>query len=79
MQTPFLNNYALGIEVKRFNDEVKITHGGRTPGFTTNLTYLKSTRLKIVKFDNVDGGVVDRDTEGKVIELRHYQNGKISV
>ena len=75
MQTPFKNNYALGVEVEKFNDEIKITHGGRTPGFVTNLTYLKSSGYKTVKFDNTDGGVVDT----AALALDFYAKGSVSV
>lgn len=67
MQTPFLNYYALGITVVKMNDEVKISHGGRTPGFTTKLTYLKKAKLKVIKFDNTDGGIVE--PEGTALNL----------
>ncbi len=75
MQTPFLNNYALGIDVTKSKDETKITHGGRTPGFTTTLTYLKNAKLKIVKFDNTDGTYLDPAP----LALSFYTNGKVDA
>jgi len=72
MQTPFMNGYALGISVGTSNGETKITHGGRTPGFTTKLTYLKNSKLRVVKFDNTDGGIVDPET----IALNLFYKGK---
>lgn len=71
MQTPFLENYALGIGVEKFNDEIKISHNGRVPGFTTTLTYLKTTQLKVVKFDNTDGGAVEAGS----LALNFFANG----
>lgn len=59
MQTPFLSNYGLGIGIENYNGETMLIHGGRTPGFKTNLIYLKTSQLKIVKFDNTDGGKFD--------------------
>jgi CubicO group peptidase (beta-lactamase class C family) len=59
MQTPFLRNYALGVLVDTYNDETRITHGGRTPGFKTTLTYLKKSKVTLIKLDNTDGGLVD--------------------
>ena len=75
MQTPFLNNYALGVEVQKFNDDVKIAHGGRTPGFTTNLIYLKTSQLKIVKFDNTDTAVFDPS----VVALNFFTKGNATA
>ncbi len=57
MQTPFLRDYALGIGVKPFKDERMISHGGRTPGFVSNVTYLDKTKLSIICLDNIDGSV----------------------
>jgi CubicO group peptidase (beta-lactamase class C family) len=71
MQTPFLKNYALGLTVAKFNNDIKISHGGRTPGFTTNLTVLKTSQLKIVKFDNTDGGQID----AAALALNFYAKG----
>lgn len=76
MQTPFLNNYALGVQVEKFNNEIKISHGGRTPGFTTNLTYLKSAKFKVVKFDNTDGNMIDGSVvDVTALALNFYING----
>ncbi len=75
MQTPFLNNYALGINVVNSNGETKITHGGRTPGFTTKLTYLKKSKMKVVKFDNTDGGII----EPEAIALNYFNKGTAEV
>jgi CubicO group peptidase (beta-lactamase class C family) len=75
MQTPFLKNYALGVLVTQFNNETKISHGGRTPGFRTELTVLKSSGLKIVKFDNTDGG----KTDAAALALNFYAKGSASV
>jgi CubicO group peptidase (beta-lactamase class C family) len=72
MQTPFMNGYALGVSVVAANGDTKITHGGRTPGFTTKLTYLKKSKLRVVKFDNTDGGIVDPET----IALNLFHKGK---
>lgn len=72
MQTPFLENYGLGIVVSTSNGETKITHGGRTPGFTTKLTYLKNAKLKVVKFDNTDGGILEPES----LAVRLFTIGK---
>ena len=75
MQTPFLKNYALGLSILKFNNEIKISHGGRTPGFTTNLAYLKTSKLKVVKFDNTDGGIAD----AAEIALNFYAKGSTTA
>lgn len=75
MQTPFLNKYALGIGVEPFNNEIKISHNGRIPGFTTTLTYLKTSKLKLIKFDNTDGSNVDADE----VALNFFAKGSASA
>lgn len=75
MQTPFLANYALGIGVEKFNNEIKISHNGRVPGFTTALTYLKTSQLKVVKFDNTDGGAVEAGS----LALNFFANGFVNA
>lgn len=64
MQTPYKGNYGLGVFIDRYNGETRIHHGGRTPGFVTELFYLKTSRLKVVKWDNVDGSGADAATIG---------------
>lgn len=59
MQTPFLRGYGLGLQISKFNGETLISHGGRTPGFVTNLSYLKESKLKVVEWDNLDGHAGD--------------------
>ena len=75
MQTTFLANYALGIGVEQFNNETKISHNGRVPGFTTALTYLKTSQLKVVKFDNTDGGSLDAGS----LALNFFANGSVTA
>lgn len=62
MQTPFKKNYGLGLIIDRFNNETRLTHGGRTPGFATGLAYLKESKLKVISFDSTDGGKLDVNT-----------------
>ncbi len=59
MQTPFLSNHGLGVNITKYKNDLKIHHGGKTPGFNSNLIYLKKARLKVVKLDNNDGGAAD--------------------
>ena len=59
MQTPFLSNHGLGLNITKYKNDIKIHHGGRTPGFNSNLIYLKKAQLKVVKLDNNDGGAAD--------------------
>ena len=55
MQTPYKNGFALGIMVDKFNDQTRIRHNGRTPGFVSEVSYLKESKLKVISLDNVDG------------------------
>lgn len=78
MQTPYLNNYALGIKVSKFRNDILIGHSGRTPGFVSNSLLLKNQKLKIVTLDNEDGklGNIDRSlldifTIGKATVLKN--------
>lgn len=55
LKTPFLNNYSLGLFVnQKFNDTV-FYHGGRTPGFISDMIYFSKAKLKIIVLDNNDG------------------------
>ncbi|MGZ3807047.1 MAG: serine hydrolase domain-containing protein [Bacteriovorax sp.] len=55
MQTPFLGQYGLGLWIQPYNNDLMITHSGRTPGFVSKLIYLKNSKLKVISLDNVDG------------------------
>ena len=75
MQTPFLNQYALGVFVSKFNNDTMISHGGRTPGFVTRFNYLKEDHLAVVTFNNTDGNGPDLS---KVL-LSFFATGKTEV
>lgn len=73
MQTPFLENYALGIVVsKTENNKTMISHNGRTPGFVTNVSFLKEDQLKVITLDNTDGS---RAVMPKVL-IEFFSTGK---
>ncbi|HLE09606.1 MAG: hypothetical protein A2504_12120 [Bdellovibrionales bacterium RIFOXYD12_FULL_39_22] len=57
MQTPFLENYGLGVRILPLGNDVVIEHGGRTPGFVSKIMYLKNAKLAIIVLDNIDGAV----------------------
>lgn len=75
MQTPFLENYGLGITIGQLNNEVLINHSGRTPGFVTDLTYLKTSKLKVVTLDNMDGQNVNASS----VLLQYFSTGEALV
>lgn len=74
MQTPTFG-YGLGVMIGRALNDIKIFHSGRTPGFTSQLSYLKKAKLKAVVLNNVDGRV------GVVADalVDFYGYGKASV
>ncbi len=72
MQTPFLKNYGLGLWIQPYNDDVLIKHGGRTPGFVSNIDFLRNSKLKVITLDNIDGKT--SDVAGILVDF--YSNGK---
>ncbi|MBI2519533.1 MAG: beta-lactamase family protein [Bdellovibrio sp.] len=74
MQTPFLQNYALGVLVQNYKNEKMITHSGRTPGFVSYLTCLNQSKICVITLDNIDG-----NTPAKDILLSFYRENKAEV
>ena len=77
MQTPYQSNYGLGLMILPFRNDVQITHGGRTPGFVSSVSYLKKSHLSIITLDNIDGQVKGTSdllmnffTDGKVQAIK---------
>ena len=71
MQTP-LFRYGLGIFLEKYHGEEEVSHSGRTPGFTSKVTYLKKSKLKVIVFNNTDG-----DTESVTgVLMGFYHHGK---
>ena len=52
MQIAFMSNYALGIFVEKYKGYTKIYHRGITSGFSSDLIYLKESKLKIIRLSN---------------------------
>lgn len=75
MQTPFLALYGLGVFIKGYNGQTLITHSGRTPGFVTQLHYLKESKLNVVTLNNVDGTGPDLSN----VLLEFYNSGSATV
>ena len=75
MQTPFLANYGLGLEILPFYSDIKISHGGRTIGFVSQLSYLKNSKLKVITLDNVDGAF----SQINELLLTFYSQGKATA
>jgi CubicO group peptidase (beta-lactamase class C family) len=81
MQTPFLNDYALGIfSVPSLKDKL-ISHSGRTHGFVSNLDYFKNSKIAVITLDNIDGsaGFINtilysffKDGTTKAIKLENF-------
>ena len=67
-----MQNYALGLTVGGYSGDTKISHGGRTPGFSTTLSYLKNSKLAVAKLDNNDGSRVNAEP----IVLKFFSSGK---
>lgn len=59
MQTPFLGNYGLGLWVGPYKNDIMLKHGGRTPGFVSNIIELKNSKVKVITLDNIDGSSFD--------------------
>lgn len=55
MQTPFKQNYGLGLMISAEKGDIMLFHNGRTPGFNSSIAYLKSSKLTVITLDNVDG------------------------
>lgn len=74
MQTPFKADYGLGIWVGKYNNETKINHGGSVPGFVSDFTYLKESKMTVITLDNVDGYFSPAD-----LILDYFSKGKAAV
>lgn len=57
MQTPFKENYGLGLTIASYGEDTYISHTGRTPGFVSKISWLKNSDLSIIQLDNIDGAV----------------------
>jgi CubicO group peptidase (beta-lactamase class C family) len=56
MTTPFLSNYAMGLEVRSVPNGDKIySHGGGIEGFNTSLSYVPAEKLAIIVLANLNG------------------------
>lgn len=67
-----MQSYALGVTVGAYSGDIKISHGGRTPGFSTTLSYLKNSKLAVAKLDNNDGSKVNAEP----VVLKFFSSGK---
>ncbi len=74
MQTPYLGSYGLGVWIKPFGGDFEIGHSGRTPGFVSNVSYLKNSKLKVITLDNVDGAFRIKD-----LLLGFYTTGSVNA
>ncbi len=75
MQRPFKENYGLGLMIQPYGQDLHINHGGRTIGFVSKISYLKNSKISVIKLDNTDG------TTGGIPELlmNFYTRGKALV
>ena len=56
MTTPFLSNYALGLEVRSAPNGDKIySHGGGIEGFNTSLSFVRAEKLAVIVLANLNG------------------------
>ncbi|HEX4024173.1 MAG TPA: serine hydrolase domain-containing protein [Steroidobacteraceae bacterium] len=56
MTTPFMNDYALGLMVRRTPDGQKIfTHGGAIYGFNCDVSYAQAQKLSVIVLANLNG------------------------
>lgn len=67
-----MQSYALGVVVSNYSGDTKISHSGRTPGFSTTLSYLKNSKLAVAKLDNNDGSRVNAEP----VVLKFFASGK---
>jgi CubicO group peptidase (beta-lactamase class C family) len=67
-----MQSYALGVLVSPYFGDTKISHSGRTPGFSTTLSYLKNSKLAVAKLDNNDGAKVNAEP----VVLKFFSSGK---
>jgi CubicO group peptidase (beta-lactamase class C family) len=59
MITPFKNDYALGVIVKKVEGRERIAHGGGIEGFNTSLDYYPGSKVSTVVLSNLNTRVVD--------------------
>lgn len=55
MTTPYLKEYALGLEVHVVNGRTQISHGGMISGFNAYLAYFPDTEVTIAVLANING------------------------
>jgi CubicO group peptidase (beta-lactamase class C family) len=55
MTTPFKNDYAFGLEVRRANGQEVIEHDGGIEGFNTHLAHYPADKVTLVVLSNVNG------------------------
>jgi CubicO group peptidase (beta-lactamase class C family) len=60
MTTPFMDDYALGIEVREAHGSRVVEHGGGVEGFNTHLAYYPDEKLMIVVLGNINGLAPER-------------------
>jgi CubicO group peptidase (beta-lactamase class C family) len=70
MTTPFLSNYAFGLQVETAGGRKVIQHGGGIEGFNTHLAYYPDDKLTVVVLGNVNGAAPG-DIANKMATLAH--------
>jgi CubicO group peptidase (beta-lactamase class C family) len=71
MTTPFLDNYAYGLEVRTVGGHKKISHGGGIEGFNTVLEYYPDDKLAVVVLENSVGAVPPPEIADKLAAVAH--------
>ena len=70
MTTPFKNDYAYGLAVRRAHGYTVIEHGGGIEGFNTQLAYDPDRKLAVIVLGNLNGGAPG-EIAGELMSLLH--------
>jgi CubicO group peptidase (beta-lactamase class C family) len=62
MTTPFKNDYACGLYVKRVNGHLMIEHDGNNIGFNSDMAYYPEDRIAVIVLANLNGIVTGEMT-----------------
>jgi CubicO group peptidase (beta-lactamase class C family) len=63
MTTPFKNDYACGLYVRRMNDHLMIEHDGNNVGYNADMAYYPKERIAVIVLANLNGTVTGEMTK----------------
>lgn len=60
MTTPFRNDYACGLYVRRVNGHLMVEHGGNNIGYNADMVYYPEEGLAIIALANLNGTIITK-------------------